>query len=43
MNNQYRLIIGKRSKGYVVLYEFVAEIDRVFVPAIRAQKEAGYK
>lgn len=43
MNNQYRLITGKRSKSYVALYEFVAEIDSVFVLAVLAPKEAGYK
>ena len=37
------LIIGQRSKGYVALYRFVAEIDTVFVLAIRVQKEAGYE
>ena len=37
------LVIGQRSKGYVALYRFVAEVDTVFVLAIRAQKEAGYK
>jgi len=37
------LVIGQRSKGYVALYKFVAEIDTVFILAIRAQKEAGYK
>lgn len=37
------LIIGRRSNGYVALYQFVAEIDTVFVLAIRAHKEAGYK
>ncbi len=37
------LIIGQHSKGYVALYRFVAELDTVFVLAIRAQKEAGYK
>ncbi len=37
------LIIGQRSKGYVALYRFVAEIDTVFILAIRAHKEVGYK
>ena len=36
------LVIGRRARGYVALYRFVAEIDTVFVLAIRAQKEAGY-
>ena len=36
------LVIGRRAQGYVALYRYVAEIDTVFVPAIRGQKEAGY-
>ena len=36
------LVIGRRSRGYVALYRFVAEIDTVFVLALRSQREAGY-
>ena len=36
------LVIGRRGRGYVALYRFVAEVDTVFVLAIRSQKEAGY-
>ena len=36
------LVIGRRARGYVALYRFVAELDTVFVLAIRGQKEAGY-
>jgi toxin ParE1/3/4 len=36
------LVIGRRVRGYVALYRYVAELDTVFVLAIRAQKEAGY-
>jgi plasmid stabilization system protein ParE len=36
------LVIGRRARGYVALYRYVAELDVVFVLAIRAQKEAGY-
>ena len=36
------LVIGRRAHGYVALYRYVAELDTVFVLAIRAQKEAGY-
>ena len=35
------LVIGRRSRGYVALYRFVAEIDTVFVLALRSQREAG--
>lgn len=37
------LVIGQRARGYVALYRYVAELDTVFVLAIRGQKEAGYK
>ncbi|MGV8891774.1 MAG: type II toxin-antitoxin system RelE/ParE family toxin [Burkholderiaceae bacterium] len=36
------LIIGRRSRGYVALYCYVAEIDTIFVLALRGQREAGY-
>jgi toxin ParE1/3/4 len=35
------LVIGRGARGYVALYRFVAELDTVFVLAIRGQKEAG--
>jgi len=37
------LIIGKGSHGYVALYRYLEQIDTVFVLAIRAQREAGYR
>lgn len=36
------LVIGRHQRGYVALYRYIAEIDTVFVLAIRGQKEAGY-
>ncbi|MGJ8670117.1 MAG: type II toxin-antitoxin system RelE/ParE family toxin [Oceanococcus sp.] len=36
------LVIGRSSKGYVALYQYVEAIDVVFVLAIRSQGEAGY-
>jgi toxin ParE1/3/4 len=36
------LVIGRRARGYVALYRYVAELDVVFVLAVRAQKEAGF-
>ncbi len=36
------LVIGRRARGYVALYRYVAEVDTMFVLAIRGQKEAGY-
>lgn len=35
------LVIGRRARGYVALYRYVAELDRVFVLAIHGQKEVG--
>jgi toxin ParE1/3/4 len=37
------LIIGRRGPGYVALYRYVAEIDTVFILAVRSQREAGYQ
>ena len=42
-DDKRELVIGRRSRGYVALYRYVAEIDTVFVLALRGQKEAGYK
>ena len=36
------LVIGRRARGYVALYRYVAGLDTVFVLVIRGQKEAGY-
>ncbi len=36
------LVIGRRSHGYVALYRYVAEIDTVFVLAVRSQRETGF-
>lgn len=36
------LVIGRRSRGYLALYRYAAEIDTVFVLAVRSQSEAGY-
>ena len=41
--NLRELIIGRGSRGYVALYRYVAELDTVFVLAVRSQREAGYK
>ena len=36
------LVIGRGAHGYVALYRYVAELDTVFVLAIRGPREAGY-
>ena len=40
--NMRELVIGRRSRGYLALYCYVAEVDTVFVLALRSQREAGY-
>jgi plasmid stabilization system protein ParE len=35
------LVIGQGSRGYIALYRFVADIDTVFVLALRSQRESG--
>lgn len=41
-DDKRELVIGRRSRGYVALYRYVAKIDTVFVLALRGQREAGY-
>ncbi len=41
-NDMRELVIGRSSHGYVALYRYIAEIDTVFVLAVRSQQEAGY-
>ncbi|MBS0381834.1 MAG: type II toxin-antitoxin system RelE/ParE family toxin [Proteobacteria bacterium] len=41
-NDKRALVIGKGSHGYVALYRYVAEVDIVFVLAVRSQREAGF-
>lgn len=36
------LVIGRGTRGYVALYRFVADIDTVFMLAVRSQRESGY-
>lgn len=37
------LIISTGTSGYVALYQYVPELDTVFVLALRSQREAGYR
>ena len=41
-NDLRELVIGRRSRGYVALYRYLAELDIVLVLALRSQREAGY-
>ncbi|WAH63318.1 type II toxin-antitoxin system RelE/ParE family toxin [Xanthomonas hortorum] len=36
------LVIGRGAHGYLALYCHVAQIDTVFVLAVRSQREAGF-
>ncbi|MBK9349766.1 MAG: type II toxin-antitoxin system RelE/ParE family toxin [Sulfuritalea sp.] len=36
------LVIGRRSRGYIALYSYLATPDIVLVLALRSQREAGY-
>lgn len=42
LNGKRELVIGRRSRGYLALYQYIDEIDTVFVLAVRSQREAGY-
>lgn len=42
MDDMRELVIGRRARGYVALYRYIAEMDAVFVLALRSQREAGY-
>lgn len=37
------LVIGRGNRGYIALYRYVPDIDVVFVLALRAQRESGFK
>lgn len=41
-NGKRELVIGRRAQSYLALYQYVDEIDTVFVLAVRGQGEAGY-
>lgn len=37
------LVVGKGTRGYVALYRYLASVETVFVLALRAQRESGFK
>lgn len=41
-DDKRELVIGRHARGYIALYRYIAEIDTVFVLALRGQREAGY-
>ena len=36
------LVIGRRAHGHLALYRYLAELDTVFILAVRSQREAGF-
>ncbi|MEO6065493.1 MAG: type II toxin-antitoxin system RelE/ParE family toxin [Lysobacterales bacterium] len=36
------IVIGRDASGYISLYRYIADMDTIFVLAVRAQKEAGF-
>ena len=40
---QRELVISRGRTGYLALYRFLPHIDRILVPALRHQRESGYK
>ncbi len=41
-NGKRELVIGRKARGFLALYQYVDAIDTVFVLAVRSQREAGY-
>jgi len=37
------LIIGQGNRGHVALYRYLAGIETIFILAMRAQRESGFK
>ena len=37
------LVISRGKTGYIALYDYDADDDRVVILAVRAQREAGYR
>ena len=36
------LVLGAKNRGYLALYQYSADLEIVFILAIRSQREAGY-
>ena len=41
-DDKRELVMGRDARGYVALYRYLAEIDTVFILALRGQRETGY-
>ena len=40
---QRELVISRGRTGYLALYRFLPDLDRILVLAVRHQRESGYK
>jgi plasmid stabilization system protein ParE len=40
---QRELVISRGSTGYLAIYRYLPQLDRVLVLALRHQRESGYK
>jgi plasmid stabilization system protein ParE len=40
---QRELVISRGRNGYLALYRFLPDLDRILVLAVRHQRESGYK
>lgn len=40
---QCELVISRGRTGYLALYRFLPQLDRILVLAVRHQRESGYK
>lgn len=41
-NGKRELVMGRKAHACMALYQYIDEIDTVFVLAVRSQREAGY-
>lgn len=42
LNGKRELVIGRKGRGFLALYQYVDKLDTVYVLAVRSQREAGY-
>lgn len=42
LNGKRELVIGRKGRGFLALYQYVDQLDVVFVLAVRSQREAGF-
>jgi toxin ParE1/3/4 len=42
LNGKRELVIGRKGRGFLALYQYVDKLDTVYILAVRSQREAGY-